>query len=48
MQNVACLIKTDSRSKDTVYAVQNNGRYLFQIDLNGTVSAPVTQVTYSS
>lgn len=30
-------------SKDTVYAVQNKGRYLFQIDTNGTVSAPITQ-----
>nr|XP_022321423.1 uncharacterized protein LOC111123413 [Crassostrea virginica] len=30
-------------SKDTVYAVQNNGRYLFQIDKNGTVSAPLTE-----
>uniref|UniRef100_K1PIP2 Uncharacterized protein n=1 Tax=Magallana gigas TaxID=29159 RepID=K1PIP2_MAGGI len=32
-----------SKSKDTVYAVQNKGRYLFQIDTNGTVSAPITQ-----
>ncbi|XP_062593083.1 uncharacterized protein LOC134254572 [Saccostrea cucullata] len=29
-------------SKDTVYAVQNKGRYLFQIDKNGTVSAPLS------
>lgn len=48
MQNVAYLIKIDSRSKDTVYAVQNKGRYLFQIDTNGTVSAPITQVTFTS
>ncbi|XP_056009973.1 uncharacterized protein LOC125678812 [Ostrea edulis] len=30
-------------AKDTVYAVQNRGRYLFEIDRDANVSAPLTQ-----
>lgn len=38
------LIKIDFRFKDMVYVVQNKGRYLFQIDMNGIVLVFIIQV----